>query len=283
MSVKKATGKVQRTRFTEAEVAAALGGPVSYLGSGAFGDTWRHGDTAVKIICGQPLPAERLQREVDGLRRVSSPHVVRLIGTGSVTIRGQEWQTLVFQYIDGDDVAKRIEAGRQPSAADAEAFLNGVLTGVADMHGVKTVHRDIKPANIALRGGEWSGPVLLDLGMARGDGEDTITAYGTAVGTVMYMAPEVLQGQPQRDAADLFAVGVTVREVLGGRHPFYDPGVNYTLTQRIARIDAGPRPLPAGFPDHVKEVLDRLTDSRRYIRGSASSSLRLLAREGAAA
>jgi len=276
---------VQAPRFTEAEVAAALGGPVSRLGSGSFGDTWRHGDTAIKIICDGSYPPERLKREVDGLRRVSSPHVVRLLDTRSVVLRGLQRPALVFEYFAGDDIAKRIAAGRLPSAADGVAFLHGLLTGVGHMHTAQTVHRDIKPSNIALRDDDWSRPVLLDLGLARGAGEATITVYPAPVGTLAYMAPEQLEGQPARNAADLFAVGVTVREVLGGRHPFYDPGIVYTPVDMIGRIAKGPYPLPASVPGPVAELLDRLTAEKTGDRGSARSGLRRLGpgAEGAAA
>jgi serine/threonine-protein kinase len=281
--VNEVTGQVQAPpRFTEAEVSAALGGPVSRLGSGSYGDTWRHGDTAVKIICDGSYPPERLKREVDGLSRVSSPHVVRLLDTRTVTLRGQPRPALVFEYIAGDDIGKRIAAGRLPSSADGVAFLRGLLTGVGHMHEAQTVHRDIKPGNIALRDDDWSRPVLLDLGLARGVGEATITVYPQQVGTFFYMAPEQLEGRPARKAADLFAVGVTAREVLSGRHPFYDPGIPYTAAEMIARIAKGAYPLSADVPAHVAELLDRLTAERTGDRGSARSSLRRLGAEGAA-
>ena len=279
----KVTGNMHQPRFDSTEVAAALGGPVSHLGSGTFGDTWHRGRAAVKIMCGEPLPPERLQREVAGLSRIASPYVVRLDGNGTVKLRGREYQALFFEYIEGDDVAKQIASGRLPSPAEAEAFLRGLLTGLAHMHDKKTVHRDIKPANVALRGDDWSRPVLLDLGLARGDDESTITAYGLAVGTRWYMAPEVLRGQPQKPAADLFAVGVTVREAVAGRHPFYETGTCLQPGEMVSRIVEGPCPLPAGMPTHVEELLDRLTDSRKAARGSAYSCLARLLGEGAAA
>jgi eukaryotic-like serine/threonine-protein kinase len=274
---------VQAPRFTETEVADALGGPVSLLKSGSFGDTWRHLDTAVKIICDGSYPPERLQREVDGLSRVSSPYVVRLLDTRAVPLRGQQRPALVFEYIAGGDVADRIAAGQFSPVGEGVAFLRGLLTGVGHMHAVQTVHRDIKPGNIALRDGDWSRPVLLDLGLARAAGEATITVYPAPVGTLAYMAPEQLEGRPARNAADLFAVGVTAREVLGGRHPFYDAGTPYTPAEMIARIIKGPYPLPASVPAPVVELLDRLTAERTGDRGSARSSLKRLGTEGAAA
>lgn len=270
-------------RFTEDEVAAALGGPVSPLGSGSYGDTWRHGDTAVKIICDGSYSQARLDREVAGLRRVSGPHVVRLLETRAVVLRGEQRQALVFEYIAGGDIARRLAAGMLPALAEGVAFLRGLLAGVKDMHDKQTVHRDIKPANIALRDDDWSRPVLLDLGLARGAGEVTITVYPGPLGTFYYMAPEQLEGQPARNAADLFAVGVTAREVLGGRHPFYDAGTAYTPADMIERISKGPYPLPPGVPGPVAELLDRLTAERQSDRGSARSSLKRLGAEGSAA
>jgi hypothetical protein len=95
----KATGNLHHPRFSTGEVARALGGPVWHLGSGTFGDTWRHGDSAVKILCGQPVEDARLQREVAGLSRVSSPYVVHLDSTGIVELGGREYHALVFEYI----------------------------------------------------------------------------------------------------------------------------------------------------------------------------------------
>ena len=250
---------MQRSRFPESEVAAALGGPATLLGVGSFGDTWRYGDTAVKIICVDSYPPQRLGREVNGLSKVSSPHVVRLLRTRVVILGGKQRPALEFEYIAGGDVAERIGAAQWPSPTEGVALLHGLLTGVRDMHTVGVMHRDIKPANIALRDGDWSRPVLLDLGLARGADEPTITVYPAPVGTARYMAPEQLEGRRARKAADLFAVGVTVREVLGGRHPFYDDHASYTFADMIAQIAKGPYPLPAGTPGAVSDLLDRLT------------------------
>lgn len=263
-------------RFSEAAVAVALGGPVSLLGCGTFGDTWRHGDVAVKIIWDPAYPQARISREVGGLTRVSSPHVVRLLATGTVELGGLQLPTLTFEYVPGGDLATRVRVGDWPTTAQAVALLLGLLTGVHDMHASGTVHRDIKPANIALRDGDWARPVLLDLGLARGMDESTITVYPAQVGTTWYMAPEQLEMRPARKAADLFALGATVRELLGRRHPFYDHS-NYTLAEAAARIAAGARPLPSDVSGPIVELLDRLTSVQEHERGSAASGLRRMA------
>lgn len=263
-------------RFSEAEVSAALGGPVTFLGSGSFGDTWRLGDAAVKIIWDTTYPRERIDREVSGLRRVESDYVVQLRGTGTVDLAGEPRTTLTFEYVAGADILAATGAGQWPSNDQGIALLSGLLAGVQDLHQVNTVHRDIKPANIALRDGDWSRPVILDLGLAKAIDESTITQYPGHIGTLKYMAPEQLEGRRARKAADLFAVGVTVREVLTRRHPFYDTSVNYTIDQAIRQIEAGPIRLPRNLPTALGGLLDRLVSPVEHERGSAKSSLRRL-------
>jgi serine/threonine protein kinase len=269
-------------RYPADVVAAALGVPaVDFLGGGAFGDTWRAGDTAIKIICADGYPPERVRREIDGLSRVTSPNIVKLIEAKSVILDSIDRPALVFEYISGGDVEGRIQAGAWPSVAEVMACMKGLLVGVRDLHAsAGTVHRDIKPANIALRDGAWDSPVLLDLGLARSMDESTITVYPGRVGTPPFMAPEQIAGQRARKAADLFAVGVTIRLLLGHVHPFYEPGIQYTVDEAIKRIENSPVPLPASVPGPIASLLDRLVSAAEYERGSARSSLRRMQEAG---
>jgi serine/threonine protein kinase len=265
-------------RFTEATVTAALGvAHATLLGVGAFGDTWRVDDTAVKIICVDGYPADRVAREVDGLRRVDSEHVVKLLDTGRVELGGKARATLTFEYVEGGDLAGRISDGERPPALQARGLLQGLLMGVRDMHAADgTVHRDIKPPNVALRGGDWEDPVLLDLGLAKSNTETTVTVYPGFLGTAFYMAPEQLKGQRAKKAADLFAVGVTVRHAITGEHPFYDMAGSYTYAELDALTQQPPRPLPTELDDDVREVLDILVSYPQHARRSVSSNLRRL-------
>lgn len=263
-------------RFPADEVASALGlSSVTFLGSGAFGDTWRAGDTAVKIICEDGYPPERVAREVSGLQRVSSNHVVKLLAADTVVLGGKPRPALTFEFVSGGDLEALAVARTVPNADDVDGLLIGLLRGLRDMHVADgTVHRDVKPSNIALRDGKWSQPVLLDLGLARSTTEETMTIYPGHLGTAKYMAPEQIRGERARKAADLFAVGVTVRAVAAGGHPFYDPTTSYTWDEALAAIAAGPKPLPDGLSERAKTVLDRLVSFEEFARGSASSNLK---------
>ena len=265
-------------RFPAADVAAALGvANVDLLGCGAYGDTWHAGSHAVKIICVDGYPPERLAREVDGLSRVSSAHVVRLERTGTVNLAGVERPALYFEYVAGGDLNRRIGRSERPAATDIEGLLSGLLSGIRDLHGAQgTVHRDIKPANVALRDGRWGQPVILDLGLAKSVTETTVTVYPGLIGTTLFMAPEQLEGRRARKAADLFAVGATIRTVITGQHPFYVAGVAYAIDDALREITAGPTDLPPFVPTNVRAVLDRLVSPAEHDRGSASSNLRRL-------
>lgn len=263
-------------RYEPEVIAAALGtGTATFLGAGTYGDTWRVDDQAVKIICVEGYPPERVAREVDGLTRVKSPYVVRLDKAVSVTLNGVDRPALFFEYVEGGDLQQRMERSERPSADEVVALLLGLLTGVRDLHAAdSTVHRDIKPANIALRDGKWENPVLLDLGLAKSATETTMTIYPGRVGTPPYMSPEQLKGQRARKASDLFSVGVTVRAAYSGSHPFYAPGTNYTFDEALTKIAAGPTALPPGLPDNVSAVLDLLVSEAQFERGSATSNIR---------
>ncbi|MEW2133494.1 serine/threonine-protein kinase [Streptomyces sp. NPDC005435] len=264
-------------RFSADEVSDAVGAPVQFLGNGAFGDTWKVGNEAVKVICVDDYPKTRLEREVEGLSRVNSPYVVALHGVEELKLGGQQRPALRFEYIEGGDAEQRLASGGLVSMGSVRGFLRGVLLGVQAIHKAATIHRDIKPANIALRDGRWERPVLLDLGLAKQMDASTITVYPGHIGTMPYMAPEQLEGRRARKAADLWAVGVSVRQLISGRHPFYSEHETYTIDEAFTKLSAGPEALPNDCPDDVKQVLDRLTAFVEHERGSSASNLARLA------
>jgi len=252
------------------------------LGRGSFGETWRLSgmvggadpDVAVKVILNGAYPTERLAREVEGLRRTSSNHVVRLLGTSGVDLSIGRRAALRFEYVPGGDVDAAV-AANQPTYEQINAFASGVLAGVVAMHRTDTVHRDLKPENIALRGGDWTQPVLLDLGLAKILDMDTMTAYPTLLGTLPFMAPEQVRMEPARKGADLWAVGVILHLLLTGKHPFFRTADDaLTRAQAHARMVAGAPALPADVPEPLRTVAARLLNKAPNERGSAARALR---------
>lgn len=264
------------TIFSEDDVKSAFGSAdVEYLGTGGFGETWRVGSDALKII--HRDSADRVKREVEGLGRVDHPNVVRLHAVENATIGGQELPALRFDYVPGGDVQQALARGERLSAADAPHFLRGLLGGVGSLHAAGVIHRDLKPENVALRNGSWLEPVVLDLGLARVLDLSSITTYPAVVGTLRFMAPEQVLGRRVRKAADVFAVGLLTRMALTGEHPFFPAGVAISDADEVLRrIEDGPAPLPAEVPTVLAGLLDQMVTYPEHTRGSTRACLSAL-------
>ncbi|CAM5253603.1 hypothetical protein STANM309S_04330 [Streptomyces tanashiensis] len=126
-------------QFTAEEIAQAVGSPlVSYLGTGAFGETWRvqgaDRDAAYKIIYREDASSERLERKSESYRRVASANVVRLDDAFPRTVRATRYAALAFEYIDGGDLATAIVKGR-PTPDQLVDLASGLLSGLGALHG----------------------------------------------------------------------------------------------------------------------------------------------------
>lgn len=130
---------------------------------------------------------------------------------------GQDQFFIVMGYYDGGTLADRIAAGPIPPG-DVVDLLTGVALGLAAAHARRVVHRDIKPSNILLT---RDGLVkIADFGLAKMVNSSSQTQSLETSGTLAYMAPEQIRGEPTDHRADIWAVGVVAAEMLTGVHPF---------------------------------------------------------------
>ena len=118
------------------------------------------------------------------------------------------------------------------------------------------MHRDVKPANVLLADGQDVSVKLFDFGLAVMHEDEALTAAGDIPGTLAYISPERLRGEPARPAADVWAVGVLLWEALAGRHPFWGGSLLDTARQ----IEEGAPSLASVRPDldpAIVECVDR--------------------------
>ena len=194
------------------------------MGEGGLGVVWRGSDVvsgegfAIKLLRPEHARDEaavaRFLRERTALLRFRHPNVVAL---HDMIVEGDRLALVMDLVADGDLAAHRQRCGGTLDPAEATEIMAQVCDALGSAHAAGIVHRDLKPANILLGGGRVR---LTDFGIAQIAGEPALTAEGVFVGSLHYLAPEVIQGKEPTPACDCYAVGITLYELLSGDPPF---------------------------------------------------------------
>lgn len=234
------------------------------LGRGGMAEVHDGWDTrlgravAIKLmypaLAAQPENRRRFEVEARAAARLSHPHIVAVHDSGEHD--GTPY--IVMERLSGRTVADTIAQGPMP-LPQLRALLDDVLSALSAAHAAGVLHRDIKPANILLT--DDGVPKVADFGIAKSP-ESSHTMTGLVIGTLGYLSPERLAGQPATTADDLYAVGVLAFEALTGRvpgpqdnlaalRPDIDPGLA-SVVQRATAAD--PRARFAGA-DQMRAAL----------------------------
>ena len=208
------------------------------LGEGGMGEVYKARDTrldrtvAIKIlpaeISGDPDRRARFEREARTIGGLNHPHICTLHDVGE---HGDSTY-LVMEHLAGETLAERLQKGRLPPD-QALTVATEIADALAAAHRQGIIHRDLKPGNVMLT---KAGAKLLDFGLAKlaGHGAEPavaqlasaatrsapLTAEGTIVGTLQYMAPEQVEGKPADARTDLWALGSILYEMLTGTRAF---------------------------------------------------------------
>jgi serine/threonine protein kinase len=164
---------------------------------------------AIKVISIKPVPEirARFEREARILARLEHPHVMRLY-------LADPWEDppyLVTEFLSGADL-------HQNRPEDPLAVMLQVAEGLTAVHQLEVVHRDVKPANILLT--DAGRAVLADFGLVTDDHGEDITRTHALVGTMMYLAPELLWGGVATPASDWYAWGASLYQLFEGQPPY---------------------------------------------------------------
>jgi serine/threonine-protein kinase len=174
---------------------------------------------------------ERYKREVEIGKRIKHPHVIQLINSDDH--HGNEY--LVMEYIHGCTLRELLqERNNQPlPVSEALRIVLQLCDALVYCHERGVFHRDIKPENILLQ--DDGNIKLIDFGIALLEGARRVTWHGLTeiIGTPDYMSPERLKGERGTAAADIYAVGILLYEMLCGRTPFDGENVFAVMNQRI--------------------------------------------------
>jgi serine/threonine protein kinase len=208
------------------------------LGRGGMGTVWRARDevlgreVAIKEVILPPAVdaaardglIERTRREARLAARLNHRNVVTVFDV--VDEDGRPW--LVMELVPSRSLTEVVEAeGPLPPARAAELGLQ-LLGALEAAHGAGVLHRDVKPGNVLITA---EGRVVLgDFGIARLEGDPSLTGTGLVMGSPAYMAPERARGHQVGPASDLWSLGATLYTAVEGRAPFSRDGAVPTLT-----------------------------------------------------
>jgi len=217
---------------------------------------------AVKVMLPEvaaSLGAERFLREIQLAARLTHPHILPLLDSG--TADGVPFY--VMPFVDGEDIRAWLDRDGRLGVADAVQIAREVADALNYAHAADVLHRDVKPENILMLAGH---AVMLDFGVARAmsasreeeasaDGE----AAGMAVGTPAYMSPEQAAGESGIDGrSDQYGLGLMLWEMLAGEQPFTGPTVQAVIAKRFFEV---PAPIDSKRPEVPPHVVDALTRS----------------------
>jgi eukaryotic-like serine/threonine-protein kinase len=241
------------------------------LGAGGMGEVYKARDTrldrvvAIKVLPGHvaadPQLRERFEREARAISSLSHPHICALYDVGSQD--GIDF--LVMEYLDGETLADRIARGRVP-LDEALPIARQIVEALEAAHDKGIVHRDLKPANVMLtRDGHVK---VLDFGLSKvhadaAAGADVSTSptvmattLGTTMGTAAYMSPEQATGGETDRAADVWAFGCVLYEMLTGHHTFEGTTASEILAN-VLKTEPDWYRLPTETPASIRRLLRR--------------------------
>ncbi|HEY6766039.1 MAG TPA: serine/threonine-protein kinase, partial [Candidatus Sulfotelmatobacter sp.] len=253
------------------------------VGAGGMGEVYRARDTrlgrdvAVKILSthlsSDPDLKQRFEREARAVSLLTHPNICCLYDIGSQD--GIDF--IVMEYLEGETLAVRLSAGPLPLPLSLKIGVE-IADALDKAHREGIIHRDLKPGNIMLT---KSGAKLMDFGLAKpitstlrgvtpapipSQGPPTMSAsaltlpyapsteHGTIVGTLLYMAPESIQGRPADFRSDIFSFGCVLYEMISGRRAFNGES-RLSIVAAILEKDPQPmaslQPLTPAAVEHV--------------------------------
>ena len=218
----------------------------------------------------------RFRREARAAARLSNPGVVAVYDQGSLD--GIAY--LVMEYVEGPNLRDLMAAGPL-SVREALGLTAQILRPLGAAHRAGLVHRDIKPENVLLPA-DGSVAKVADFGLARAVTEVTQTTTGNVLGTVAYLAPELITSGTSSPRADLFSVGIIVYELLTGEQPFAADAPIQIAFRNVHEDIPSPSALVPDLPAEVDELVSALTQRDPELRPrNADEALALLRRTAA--
>ncbi|MFN2594557.1 MAG: serine/threonine-protein kinase [Actinomycetota bacterium] len=217
----------------------------------------------------------RFSQEAAAARSVSNPHVVPVLDEGEAG--GHCY--LVMRYVDGRSLADEVAEGG-PMDLERLVYVSiSAASGLDALHDAEILHRDVKPSNILVDAG---GTVALtDFGLAKGRTWAALTKTTDVVGSIQYLPPERIAGEPASPASDIYSFGCTVFECIAGAPPFGGQSEMRVAFSHMESVPpdpcAGRLDMPRGLSEVVLRALEKDPALRPRRAGDYAESIRAIA------
>lgn len=245
---------------------------ISRLGGGAMGSVWRVNDDggnqyAMKILRAsvrtkqsededseQERARMRLKREALALQRIHHPGVCAIVDMeldASIAF-------IVTELIEGHNLREDVDENGPYIADDLERLTHKLIEAVKAVHEAGIVHRDIKPTNVMISA---TGPVLVDFGIAMGEGESHVTRTGLVMGTPGFIAPEIIEGGDSDELTDWWSVAAVLAFAATGK-PVFGTKPMMAVLERAASGNADLTGLPPRTMAAFRKALNPIREQR---------------------
>ncbi len=254
------------------------------LGRGGMGivykgeDTKLHRTVAIKVLPAAALSSDddraRFYREARAAASLSHPNIATVYEIDEAIPEGSNTDDIrpfiAMEFIEGDTLEDRIKQGPM-KLEEAVRIASEIASGLEAAHKKDIVHRDIKAANVMM---DSDGRAkILDFGLAQTAQSTKLTCMGSTLGTVAYMSPEQARGEEVDGRTDIWALGVTLYEMIAGKHPFggdYEQAVVYSI------MNEEPEPLTAvrtGVPMGLEWIVSKCLAKKAADRYQTATDL----------
>jgi serine/threonine protein kinase len=235
------------------------------LGQGGMSAVYKANDpnlkrvVAVKLIhshlSNDPQFVRRFEEEAAAVAQLRHPNLIQVFDFNN----DDDTYYIVFEFVPGETVQARLkrlrEADRPMGITDTTKLIAQAADGLHYAHNKGLIHRDIKPANIMIN--VQNAPIVMDFGIAKIMGGTQHTATGAVLGTARYMSPEQIKGEHIDPRTDIYSLGVTMFEMLGGRPPFNADSAMTLMMMHVTDPVPDLRDLRADIPAGLEAVVNK--------------------------
>ena len=260
---------------------------IKKLGRGGMGEVYLAQDTkldrkvAIKVVradlVAQKNAKKRLIREAQAAAKLDHPNICSIYDVNEA----DSHTYIAMQYVEGETLAEKME-GQVLSLSVLLDIVRQAAEAISEAHAHGVIHRDIKPQNMMITP---RGKVkVLDFGLCKQlqNSEDVdneavtesfLSTPGRIIGTMPYMSPEQVRGEPVDERSDIFSLGVTLYEMIAAKHPFKVPSDIVTLSNILAEKPFPSERLQSRASPELQSVLDKMLSKNKEDRYQSAEQL----------